>query len=60
MSLASRIDLLQRTLTQVRHETETEISRLRDELVDKNRTLEKLQVQLREQGNYDDLKRQCQ
>ncbi len=52
--------MLQSTLAQVRRETEHEISRLRDELLDKNRTLEKLQLQLQEQENYDELKRQCQ
>ncbi len=60
LDLAARIDSLQSTLDQVRRETETEISRLRHELVDKNRTLERLQLQLQEQDNYDELKRQAQ
>ena len=45
---------------QVRRETDDEISRLRDELLAKNRTLERLESQLREQTDYDDLKRQSE
>jgi predicted RNase H-like nuclease (RuvC/YqgF family) len=56
--LSARIDLLQSTLSRVRHETENEISRLRDELVEKNRTLERLQEQLLEQRDYEHLKKQ--
>ena len=58
--LAKRIDSLQATLMQVRRETDDEISRLRDELLAKNRTLERLESQLREQTDYDDLKRQTE
>ena len=58
--LAKRIDSLQATLLQVRKETDDEISRLRDELLAKNRTLERLESQLREQTDYDDLKRQSE
>ena len=58
--LSSRIDALQTTLNQVRKETESEITRLREELLEKNQTLEKLQVQLKQQRDYDDLKRQSE
>ena len=58
--LAKRIDSLQATLLQVRKETDDEISRLRDELLAKNRTLERLESQLRGQTDYDDLKRQSE
>ena len=58
--MAKRIDSLQATLLQVRKETDDEISRLRDELLAKNRTLERLESQLREQTDYDDLKRQSE
>ncbi len=51
---------MQATLLQVRRERDDEITRLRDELIAKNRTLERLEGQLREQTDYDDMKRQFQ
>ena len=58
--LAQRIDTLQATLLQVRKETDDEISRLRDELLAKNRTLARLESQLREQTDYEELRRQSE
>ena len=55
-----QLDNLQTTLEKVRRDTETEISKLRDELTEKNRMLERLQSQLKEQTDYEALKRQCQ
>ena len=60
MTLSSKIEALQSTLEQVRQETEGKISKLRDELIEKNQTLQKLQIQLSQQTDYNDLKRQCQ
>ncbi|TRY70911.1 hypothetical protein TCAL_07523 [Tigriopus californicus] len=56
--LATRIDVLQTTLNQVRRDTENEIARLRDELIEKNRTLERLESHLKDQRDYEELKRQ--
>jgi predicted RNase H-like nuclease (RuvC/YqgF family) len=58
--LPKRIDSLQSTLLQVRRETEEEITRLRDELHSKNRMLERLETQLRDQTDYAEMKRQCE
>ena len=56
--MSGRIDALQNTLDKVRRETENEISRLREELLQKNETLERLQIQLKTQRDYEELKKQ--
>ena len=58
--LTGKVQELHDTLTRLRQESEDQIQRLKKESEDASKTIEKLQLQLQQQSDYDNLKREVQ
>ena len=58
--LTGKVQELHDTLTRLRKESEDQIQRLKKESEDASKTIEKLQLQLQQQSDYDNLKREVQ
>ena len=58
--LTGKVQELHETLTRLRAESDDQIQRLRKESEDASKTIEKLQMQLQQQADYDSLKREVQ
>ena len=56
--LTGKVQELHETLTRLRAESDDQIQRLRKESEDASKTIEKLQMQLQQQADYDSLKRE--
>ncbi len=56
--LTGKVEELHETLSRLRKESEDQIQRLRQESEDATKTIERLQLQLKQQSDYENLKRE--
>lgn len=60
VTLEDKMANLHATLTRIREESESQIKKLKKESEDASKTIEKLQLQLKQQSDYELIKREMQ